>query len=393
MILKLELDRAQAELNAIYEQIRTQFAGMEPPTAGTTLVDAEPCPVFDMPTKSEKLVERKPLVSTKVIGNLIDFDSEGCQEKGASNFEMEDTHSNFLLNIIFDLEEKVSLTNNVAVESADPGMLVDLSLEPLLEEAEEKRTSKAPCTSDDLAVLTTHFQIPNEDDVSTGDQTEETKLRDVVEVVQVISEGYKRFIGRVFEASGREMKEKDAKLEGLQKQKDLMGPLYSIGLAIRKRHAEGQSGKERKDKTEVIIAKGNSAAHHGQALADATWMMASPIDQEVFKAMYSGVDPKTVWDHREVSTFLDILNWNLDMRQFSSVGGVDKQAFASLFNVVFSTLYPSFRFSDEEIEKNPVLKHALANMQAEHRTAYERDRQTRIANSFVKKKQLARASR
>lgn len=187
-----------------------------------------------------------------------------------------------------------------------------------------------------------------------------------------------------FGSSSKDTKDEKSELAELNKLVHMMQPLYNIGLAIRKRQVEIDSQKPREEKDQNVILEGNSAAHHAQVLADATWMMDTP-EERTFKEMYSGVPAKTVWENRSSSTFLDILNWNLNMRQFSPTGGIDRKRFDKLFKAVFPRIHPSLKVSDKDFEKDRNLKNALAAMRIEHNAASERHRQTREMNrSFLK---------
>jgi hypothetical protein len=171
-----------------------------------------------------------------------------------------------------------------------------------------------------------------------------------------------------------------------------MQPLYDIGLAIRKRQAEINSSKSRQRKDQNIIAKGNYAAHHAQVLADATWMMDTPAEAQ-FQEMYGGISAKIVWERRDFTTLLDILNWNLNMRLFKPSGGLDRRSFGKFFNFVYPRIYPSFKISDKDFEEDDDLRNALLRMRIEHNVAEERDRQTRATNRPFLRNQWIMAQR
>jgi hypothetical protein len=387
MILKLELDRTQAELNATYQKIERQFGGMDHSKAEKTLIDIEPCPIF----KGE---EREPDIEMEFLRNLFALEDEFPEEFGDCNINAVDMASTSLLDLVTDSEEEeVPSTSKVQVESNNPGVLVDLCPESPAVRRDGKGLSTVPRTFNDLAVLITDFPILSEEKRRIENRVEESTSKDIGDVVQVLSEGFKQVIQERFEESDTKLKDKEKKLEGLRKEKDLMGPLFGIGLAIRQRHVEVESRKEHKDKDIAIIAKGNSAAHHAQVLADATWMMVSPNTQEVFKEIYSGVDAEIVWEHKELTAFLDILNWNRNMGRFQVTGGLDRKTFDRLFNVVFPMIYPALKITDEDVENNANLKEAVAGMRLEHTVAYERERRTRADNRFFLKNGRPQASK
>jgi hypothetical protein len=118
-----------------------------------------------------------------------------------------------------------------------------------------------------------------------------------------------------------------------------------------------------------------------------------PRDNPESKEMYNGVSAKTVLEHRDHTTFLDILNWNLDMRQFTPTGGINRTVFNKLFQFVFTKICPSFKITDKDFEQDKSLRDALAGMRSQHSVAYGREIQTRQMNRRFRKNQQARAQR
>jgi hypothetical protein len=242
-----------------------------------------------------------------------------------------------LVDFLTGRDMKISSITMAAVKS---DILVDLSPEILATTRESNEIRNKPYESDDLAVLITEFPIPRDGGVVIERPKETRPHRDAADIVQIISKGYIQLIKKRFESSNKELKDMKTEVADLRNEMLQMQPLYDIGLAIRKRQVEIDSSKAKEDKDERIIAEGNSAAHHGQVLADATWMRLSPAKQR-FKEMYNGVSAETVLKTRDNTTFLDILNWNLNMRQFSPTERVNRKVFDKYFNTVFSRLFPS----------------------------------------------------
>jgi hypothetical protein len=389
MILKMELSRGQAELEANYQQFKKQFAEMEPSKADCTLVDL---PLPPLPGEISKSKERAREPTKKIVGDLITFESQFKNENIAGSDFIQKTCATCLVDLITDCQEEDPMTCRDAVETGKSDILVDLNTEIPKDDPESKVTPKTPCISDDLAVLVTDFPIPTENGGNSEDSTEVPTFRDVNDIVQIITQGYVQLIKKRNESVSKELKDMKTEVVEVRKAKLQMQPLYNIGLAIRKRQVEIDSGKEKEDKNQTIIADGNSAAHHAQVLADATWMMSSPAEQR-FKEMYNGVSAKTVLEHRDHTTFLDILNWNLNMRQFTQTGGINRTVFSKLFQYVFTKICPSFKLTDKDFEQDKDLRDTLVSMRSQHSVAYERDIQTHQMNRRFLKNQQARAQR
>jgi hypothetical protein len=339
MILKMELSRGQAELEANYQQFKKQFAEMEPSKADCTLVDVPSPPLRgDIPKSKERA--REP--TNKIVGDLITFESQFQNENIACSDFLQKACATGPVDLITDCQEEGLTTCSDAVETGKSDILVDLNTEILRDNPESKATPKTPCISDDLIVLVTDFPIPTENGGNSEDSTEVPTFRDVDDIVQIITQGYVQLIKKRKESVNKELKDMKTEVSEVRKAKLQMQPLYNIGLAIRKRQVEIDSGKGKEDKDQTVIADGNPAAHHAQVLADATWMMSSPEEQR-FKEMYNGVSAKTVLEHGDHTTFLDILNWNLNMRQFTPTGGINRTVFNKLFQFVFTKSAPRSR--------------------------------------------------
>ncbi|PMD25543.1 hypothetical protein NA56DRAFT_738212 [Hyaloscypha hepaticicola] len=273
MILKLELSRVQAELDATYELVQKGIAKMEPPKADLALVDV-PCATRLVHERGLKNKAKSRTARKAINGDLIAIEGEFSEEKEPITVVAEDPDTSDLVDLLAEYQDENQATCRVAAE-------------------------------------------------------EKPEIRDIADIVNVVVELMKKRFG----SSSKDTKDEKSELAELNKLVHMMQPLYNIGLAIRKRQVEIDSQKSREEKDQNVILEGNSAAHHAQVLADATWMMDTP-EERTFKEMYSGVPAKTVWENRSPSTFLDILNWNLNMRQFSPTGGIDRKRFDKLFKAV-----------------------------------------------------------
>jgi hypothetical protein len=87
--------------------------------------------------------------------------------------------------------------------------------------------------------------------------------------------------------------------------------------------------------------------------------MDTPEEQS-FKEIYNSVPAKTVWENRSFSTFLNILNWNLNIRQFSPTGGINRKRCNKLFKAVFPRIDPLLKVSDKDFEKDRIESLTLA---------------------------------
>jgi chromosome segregation ATPase len=88
MILKLELSRAQAELNAAYQRVEKQFAEMEPVKPDSTLVDA-PCVTRPIHERGLKNKRRSHEAAKEIVDDLISFEDVVPKESAADNEIME----------------------------------------------------------------------------------------------------------------------------------------------------------------------------------------------------------------------------------------------------------------------------------------------------------------
>jgi hypothetical protein len=388
MILKLELSRAQAELNAAYQRVEKQFADMELVKPDNTLVDI-PCPPRPVHGRGLKIERRSREVGQEIIGDLIAFEDVIPKENGTGNEVPEQTYSADLEDLLTDCQ-KDSMEGNVAVETRNSDILVDLSAGSTAETSESNTIPKVASTSDDLSVLVTDFPISIMREEGNYCVPETPAIREIEDTVSLLSQYFNQVIKQRFESSDQALQDKETELADLNKVLILMQPLHDIGLAIRKRQVEIDSSKPREQKDQNIIAKGNSAAHHAQVLADATWTMDTTGEAQ-FQEMYGGISAKIVWERRDFTTFLDILNWNLNMRLFKPTGGLNRTTFGKLFKVVYSRIYPSFEITDKDFEEDRNLKNWLADMRAEHDVANERDRQTRATNRLFLRNQRGMA--
>ncbi|KAE9378511.1 hypothetical protein N431DRAFT_528908 [Stipitochalara longipes BDJ] len=379
MILKLELSRAQAELNATYQQIQANFAEMGTSKANNTLIEVDTCPNFQDQMDTRKAQKINKQLSTKVIGDLIAFEDEQLKEGGLRLIVAEDEYAIDMTDLLTGGQGEEITKGGVIFDRDHLDSLVDLGSEFSEEKQGKNEKPEMARTSDDLAVLVTNFPIRSSNSGNINFPVEAPVFRDSADIVQALSKGYSQLINKRFESSNHDLGNMETEIQRFSNQLKLMQPLYDIGLAIRKRQVEVGSGKPGTEKDCLVIAKGNSAAHHAQVLADATWMMASPFNQR-FKELYNGVPAEKVWEHREFTVLLDILNWRLDMSLFAPTGGIDKKTFDKLFNIVFPRIYPSFKTSEKDFELDKNLRDALAGMKAEHNKAYERDVQTRKMN-------------
>ena len=153
-----------------------------------------------------------------------------------------------------------------------------------------------------------------------------------------------------------------------------MQPLYEIGLAVRKRKVEIDARDEGKPFDWNLVQKGNHAAHHGQALADSTWM-----DEKLFKKIYNGVPPSVVWQRREFTQFQQVLNWWANMRLWGRFNGISSAEFFSEFFVVWKRIYPLLKIC-EEFEGEGEIALAFKAMREAESNARELHR--RISNSI-----------
>lgn len=389
MILKLELTRAQAELDATYEQIQKRFAGMEAPKDDSTLIDI---PFLSLRWDVPKIKAKITNSAAKITGDLISFEHYFPKETQISKSIIEHENTIQTVDFLTDYLGKDTTTSSIAMATVKLDILVDLSPDTPAANPDTNEIVKRTSIFDDLTVLVTDFPLPRENGREVEEQTERRPFRDAADIVQILSKGYSQLIKKRFESSNMELKDMAAEAVEVRNAVRQMQPLYDIGLAIRKRQVEIDSGKAKEDKDEMIIAKGNSAAHHGQVLADATWMGLSPAEQR-FKEMYNGVSAETVLKKRDNTTFLEILNWNFNMRRFRPTGGVNRKVFDKFFNAVFSRLFPSLRLADSDFERDGNLRIALAGMRSEHSAAYEREVQTRKMNRLILKSKQVRAQR
>jgi len=387
MILKLELSRVQAELDATYELVQKGIAKMEPPKADFALVDV-PCATRPV---HERGLKNKPKSRTSrkaIVGDLIAIEGGYSEEKEPNTVVTNDSDISDQFDFLTEYQDENQATCSVAAEMGPSDLLVDISTENPAKESQYNIFPNLASKCHDLSVLITDFPIAQE--VERGDdafEQQKPEIRDIADIVNVVVELMKKRLG----SSNKEIEDEKSELAELNKLVHMMQPLYNIGLAIRKRQVEIDSQKLREEKDEGVILQGNSAAHHAQVLADATWMMDTPEEQR-FKEMYNGVPATTVWENRSSSTFLDILNWNLNMRQFSSTGGIDRKIFDKLFKVVFPRIHPSTTANDNDFKEDGNLKNALAQMRIVHNVAYERQRQTREMNRLFLKNRRKRAA-
>jgi len=381
MMLKWELSIAQARLNETYQQIQDKFAGVEHPKAAGSLVEVAPCATSPSTSQYRVGVPKKDgeraEAAKEISGDLIVFDNNFPGEDGAIRDIAEETRAADLVDLITECPEENSSTNGVPMERIISGDLVDLDAGVLAgHRGASSKCSKMAPTSDDLAVLITDFPVPRGEKGSSECQIETHTIDDIVELLSgLLSKKFVRLIGEKFESSKKNLQEKESAVKALTEEVRFMQPLYDIGLAIRKRKVELDCGKRRDAKDRSILSEGNEAAHHAQALADATW-----LDEQRFKEMYNGVAAKFIWKHREYTKLQEILNWRLDMRQFNVAGGIDKTTFDKNFNLIFRRIYPSLKVSDEEFNEHKDLREAHACMRSEYDDAYERSAQQRARN-------------
>jgi hypothetical protein len=371
MILKLELSRVQAELDATYELVQKGIAKMEPPKADLALVDV-PCATRLVHERGLKNKAKSRTAMKAIVGDLIAIQGNFSEEKEPNTVVTEDADVSDLVDFLAEYQDENEATCRVAAKVCPSDLLVDFSTEDTAKELQYNIFPYAATKCHDLSVLITDFPIPQEAERG-GNAVEQEKpeIRDIADIVNVVVELMKKRFG----SSSKQTEDEKSELAELNKLIHMMQPLYNIGLPIRERQVEIDSQKPREEKDQDVILEGNSAAHHAQVLADATWMMDTPEEQR-FKEMYNGVPAKTVWENRTSSAFLNILNWNLNMRQFSPTGGIDRKRFDKLFKAVFPRIHPSLKVSDKDFEKDGNLKNALAAMRIEHNAAYERQRQT-----------------
>ncbi|KAN0108831.1 hypothetical protein V8E51_008573 [Hyaloscypha variabilis] len=386
MILKLELERAQDELNTTYAQIEKQFADMAQSNAEQTLIEAAPCLIFQPRMGADKDKNSCEKLATTVTEDLIMFDTKLLKESEIKIIVTEAEEATDEIDLLTGCQDDSSIIRTVINQLANLDILIDLDT---TSSAENHRNDEVPAvarTSDDLAVLATDFPIRGASSGIDDLPARPTIFKDSSDLVRVLSKGYGQLIDTKFESTETELKDKTAEIGRLSNELELKQPLYDIGLAIRKRKVEVGSGKPNNEKDAIIIAQGNSAAHHAQVLADATWMIASPYDQR-FKELYNEVPAEVVWEHRASTILLDILNWKLDMNSFAPAGGVDKKTFNEHFDTVFPKIYPLFKTSDKDLELDKDIRDTMDDMKAEHGDAYERDVQAHKMNRSFRKVQ------
>jgi len=374
MILKLELSRVQAELNATYRQIEAQFAAMASAKAGDTLIDVAPCLMFPPRIVVHKDTSVTKNVTTTASGDLIGLGDDVLKKQvNISVTEVEDEIES--LDLLTGCDEDKSNRESMTMIPDNSKVLVDLSTE------EVEEVLGVPGAAADLAVLISDFPICCEPSKSQ-ELPAPTILRDSSDIVQALSKVYGRLISNRFASINVELSSKKTEIERLGNQIQLMQPLFNIGLAIRQRRLEVDTNKPNAERDLIVIGNGNCAAHHADSLADATFMMAPPLEQR-FRELYSGVPPSVVWEHRGATVFLDMLNWKLDMKMFAPNAEVDKKIFNQLFDSVFPRIYPSLKSCDKMFEEEWNLRTSLAGMKAEHGRAHERDAEThRIQREF-----------
>lgn len=119
-------------------------------------------------------------------------------------------------------------------------------------------------------------------------------------------------------------------------------PLYWIGFYTRSRKLEFYSHDNLGEDIDwEIINQGNMAAHNGAALADATMYMSfcpgpkKRASRTEYSKMY-GIEPKTVWQIRKDSVFLEILDWKQDME--NSADDYSRKKFQENFPKLFDQL-------------------------------------------------------
>jgi hypothetical protein len=386
MILKLELERAQDELNTTYAQIEKQFADMAQSNAEQTLIEAAPCPIFQPWTGADKDKNISKKLATTVTKDLIMFDPELLKESEIKIIVTEAEEGTDEIDLLTGCQDDTSTAATFEEHATNSDILIDLYTASSAGNQGKDKVPEAARTSDDLAVLTTDFPIPCANSGLDDLRTKPKIFKDTSDVVRVLSKVYGQLINTRFESTENELKDKTAEIGRLSNELELKQPLYDIGLAIRKRKVEVGSGKPNNEKDAIIIAQGNSAAHHAQVLADATWMVAPPYDQR-FKELYNEVSAEVVWKHRKSAILLDILNWKLDMNSFAPAGGVDKKTFNEHFDTVFTKIYPLFKTSDKDLELDKDIRDAMEGMKAEHGGAYERDVQAHKMNRSFRKVQ------
>ncbi len=267
MILKLELNRAQAELNWVYQEVEKRFESLEHSTSGSALVDI-PCATRPIHESRLKSIERGRSAAKKIVGDLIAFDSDLSEGTGASRMATEDSYVLDDVDLLTEHQELNQTISNLAIASGKSDILVDLSAESLAEMPETNPFPKAGRMSHDLSVLITEFSVPQEIEGRSCFMLETPKIWDIGDIVGLLSKYFLELMNRKSGSSNRIFNHEKSELEELNNLILLMQPLYDIGLAIRKRQIEIDSGKPRAAKDQAIISKGNSAAHHAQVLAE-----------------------------------------------------------------------------------------------------------------------------
>jgi hypothetical protein len=100
-------------------------------------------------------------------------------------------------------------------------------------------------------------------------------------------------------------------------------PLWSIRQAVRNRHIEYHCSRRDAE----AVARGNEAAHYGNALADATlYHPDNPIkrkDKTKYTSMYQ-FNPDKILALRDCKQFIDMVSWHASVRNWHHTLGFPK---------------------------------------------------------------------
>lgn len=158
MILKLELSRVQAELDATYELVQKGIAKMEPPKADLALVDV-PCATRLVHERGLKNKAKSRTARKAINGDLIAIEGEFSEKKELITVVAEDPDTSDLVDLLAEYQDDNQATCRVAAEVSPSDFLVDFSTEDPARESQYNIFPYVTPKYHDLSVLITDFPI------------------------------------------------------------------------------------------------------------------------------------------------------------------------------------------------------------------------------------------